>query len=157
MSTSANCNLLLYADDSAQFTSHKDPKVIPGVLSRILESCRQWLIDNKLSLHLDNTKSILFGSQLKLSKAGKFGMSCDGKMINPTNSVKYLGITLDEDLKGESIAKSIVKNASGRLRFLYRQVHLFNRRSGQTISTAHLFNAILTTVAPHGFLPSLPS
>ena len=33
-------------------------------------------------------------------------VSCDGKIINPTNSVKYLGITLDENLKGESIAKS---------------------------------------------------
>ena len=44
-------------------------------------------------------------------------MSCDGKIINPTNSVKYLGITLDENLKGESIAKSVVKKASGRLSF----------------------------------------
>ena len=109
MPTSINYNLLLYADDSALFTSHKDPKVISDVLSRELESCRQWLIDNKLSLHLGKTESILFGSQHKLSRVDKFEVSCDGKIINPTNSVKYLGITLDENLKGESIAKSIVK------------------------------------------------
>ena len=109
MPTSVNCNLLLYADDSALFTSHKDPKVISDVLSRELESCRQWLIDNKLSLHLGKTGSILFGLQHKLSRVDKFEVSCDGKIINPTNSVKYLGITLDENLMGESIAQSVVK------------------------------------------------
>ena len=136
MPTSVNCNLLLYADDSALFTSHKDPKIISDVLSRELESCRQWLIDNKLSLHLGKTESILFGSQHKLSRVDKFEVSCDGKIINPTNSVKYLGITLDENLKGESIAKSVVKKASGRLSFLYRQGHFLNQRTRQTLCTA---------------------
>ena len=105
----------------------------PGVWS---ESCRQWLIDNKLSLHLGKTESILFGSQHKLSRVDKFEVSCDGKIINPTNSVKYLGISLDENLKGESIAKSVVKKASGRLSFLYRQGHFLNQRTRQTLCTA---------------------
>ena len=61
LSTSVNCNLLLNADDSAVFTSHKDPKIISDILSRELESCKQWLIDNKLSLHFGKTESILFG------------------------------------------------------------------------------------------------
>ena len=117
MSTSVNCNLvLLYADNSALFTSHKDSKVISDVLSRELESCRQWLIDNKLSLHHGKTchssviHSCWISTQVehKLSRVDKFEVSCDGKIINATNSVKYLGITLDENLKGESIAKSVV-------------------------------------------------
>ena len=62
MSSSVICNLLLYADDSALFTSGKDPKVISETVSKELESCRQWLIDNKLSLHLGKTESILFGT-----------------------------------------------------------------------------------------------
>ena len=49
MSSSVNCNLLLYADDSVLFTSGIDPKVISETRSKELESCRQWLIDNKLS------------------------------------------------------------------------------------------------------------
>ena len=104
MSSSDNYNLLLYADDSALFTSGKDPKVISKTLSKELESCRQWLIDNKLSLHLGKTESILFGTKIKLSRAEKFEVTCDGKIINPINSVEYLGITLDEDLSSESVA-----------------------------------------------------
>ena len=136
MSSSVNCNLLLYADDSALFTSHKDPKVISDTLSRELESCRQWLIDNKLSLHLGKTESILFGSKIRLSRVDKFEVSCDGKVINPTNSVKYLGITLDEDLSGESVANSVIKKVCSRLSFLYRQGHFLNERTRKTLCTA---------------------
>ena len=82
----------------------KYPRVISDVLSRELESCRQWHI----VFTPWQTESILFGSQHKLSRVDKFEVSCDVKIINPTNSVKYLGITLDENLKGKSIAKSIV-------------------------------------------------
>ena len=48
------------SDVCDMFDPGKDPKVISESLSKELESCRQWLIDNKLSLHLGKTESILF-------------------------------------------------------------------------------------------------
>ncbi|CAL4126167.1 unnamed protein product, partial [Meganyctiphanes norvegica] len=61
MPMSVKCKLLLYADDSALIVSGSDPRAIASLLSKELESCRQWLMDNKLSLHLGKTESILFG------------------------------------------------------------------------------------------------
>merc|ERR1712033_103466 len=55
MPMSVKCKLLLYADDSTLIISGSDPKVIADTLSFELSSCRQWLIDNKLSLHLGKT------------------------------------------------------------------------------------------------------
>ena len=136
MPTSVGCNLLLYADDSVLFTSGKDPQVISDILSKELESCRQWLIDNKLSLHLGKTESILFGSKIKLSRVDEYKVSCDGKVIKPTESVKYLGVTLDKSLSGESVVESIIKKASSRLSFLYRQGHFLNERTRKTLCTA---------------------
>ena len=66
MPMSVRCRVLLYADDSALIVSGKDPKIIAETLSKELGSCRQWLIDNKLSLHLGKTESILFGTKRKL-------------------------------------------------------------------------------------------
>ena len=43
-----------------------------------------------------------------MSRVDRFEVSCNGKIINPAISFKYLGITLDENLKGYIIAKSIV-------------------------------------------------
>ena len=44
--------LLLYADDSAMLVSGKDAVYIEETLSKELHFVRDWLTDNKLSLHL---------------------------------------------------------------------------------------------------------
>ena len=60
ISVSADCKLF-YADDSAILFSHKDPDVISQKLSEVIESRSNWLVDNKLSLHLGKTGCVLFG------------------------------------------------------------------------------------------------
>ena len=60
-----NSKLFLYADDSAILVSGKDVGQIQATLSKELESIREWLIDDKLSLHLGKTESILFGTNKK--------------------------------------------------------------------------------------------
>ena len=54
MSTSvdADCKLILYADDSAILFAHKDADFISQKLSKVLDQTSNWLVDNKLSLHL---------------------------------------------------------------------------------------------------------
>ena len=61
ISIDPDCKLLLYADDSTILFSHKDLDQIANKLGRVLESCSEWLVDNKLSLHLGKTECILFG------------------------------------------------------------------------------------------------
>ena len=68
MVSSVDCKLLLYADDSALIVSGTDPDSIAIKLGDELDSCRQWLIDNKLSLHLGKTECMLFGTKRKLNK-----------------------------------------------------------------------------------------
>ena len=65
MPISIKCKLLLYADDSALLVSGSDPETISQKLSQELKSCHDWLIDNKLSLHVGKTESILFSTKRK--------------------------------------------------------------------------------------------
>ena len=53
--------LLLYADDSAILVSGKDIATVEKALSDDLQTVSHWLVDNKLSLHLGKTESIVFG------------------------------------------------------------------------------------------------
>jgi len=62
--SAVKCKLLLYADDSVLTAPGNNTKEIQQELSNELESIKEWLIDNKLSLHLE--KSILFASKRKL-------------------------------------------------------------------------------------------
>ena len=62
MSGAVNHKLLLYADDSAIMVADKNGSTIEILLQKELEVVSEWLVDNKLSLHLGKTESILFGS-----------------------------------------------------------------------------------------------
>ena len=61
MNASVKCKLILYVDDSALLVSGKDVVKIEQVLSRELKALNEWLEENRLSLHLRKTQSILFG------------------------------------------------------------------------------------------------
>jgi hypothetical protein len=62
----SDCKVLLYADDTAILFSDKNTRIISQKLSGMLKSCHEWLVDNKLSLHLDNSyfyiKMLVFDS-----------------------------------------------------------------------------------------------
>ena len=84
ISIDSDCKLLLYADDRTILLSHKEPDQITNKLGRVLESCSDWPVDNKLSLHLGKTECILFGSkkkQLKKLKVKDFNVVCNGHTI----------------------------------------------------------------------------
>ena len=136
MPMSVKCKLLLYADDSTLIISGSDPKVIADTLSFELNSCRQWLIDNKLSLHLGKTESILFGSKRKLRKVTSFEVKCNNEVIKNVNSVKYLGLQIDNDLAGDNIVKGIIKKANSRLKFLYRHKDMLSFNCKKTLCSA---------------------
>ena len=120
MYSSLSCRLSLYADDSALFFSHKDPNVIADRLSKELSNCKNWLTDNRLSLHVGKTECLLFGTRRRLSKVGNFSVTCDGMAVSRVTSVSYLGVILDSNLSGTDHVSALVKKCVGRISFLYR-------------------------------------
>ena len=121
MVISVSCKLALYADDSALIFSHRDSTVIADTLTRELGSCSQWLLDNKLSLHVGKTECLIFGSTKRLSKVNDFYVDCNGSPIKRVNTVKYLGALLGENLSGRAQAENVLKSYTSRLLFLYRK------------------------------------
>ena len=117
-SFSADCQLILYADDSVILFAHEDPEVITQNLSKVMESCSNWLIDNKLSLHLGNTDCVLFGSRRKLKKVTYFNVKCKKQIIKSQDRVNHLGLSIDKYMNCERIANSIIGKVNSRLKVL---------------------------------------
>ena len=120
ISIDPDCKLLLYADDSTILFSHKDPDQIAYKLGKVLESCSDWLVDNKLSLHLGKTECILFGSKRKLRRVKEFNVTYNGHSIEHTTSVKYRGLNIDNLLLGELVVNNILSKVNARLKFMSR-------------------------------------
>ena len=73
--------MLLYADDSAILVADKCSSNIETVLQNELEIVSEWLVDNKLSLHLGKTESILFGFRPRLKSQSVLSITCKGTVI----------------------------------------------------------------------------
>ncbi len=107
MQAVCDCNLFLYADDSALLISDKDVGRIQVNLSKELCKVSDWLSENKLMLHLGKTESILFGSKKKLNKVSKLSVRVGDCLISNRTSVNYLGCILDNDLSGVSMVMNV--------------------------------------------------
>jgi hypothetical protein len=96
MSTSVDgdCKLILLCRRQWNPVFTQRSEVISIKLSKVLENCSDWLIDNKLSLHLGKTECILFGPSRKLDKEGQFEIKCHNHIIKASDQVKYLGVTI---------------------------------------------------------------
>ena len=136
MPNCVDCMLLQYADDSALLVSDKDPLKIGQQLSKNLESCNKWLIDNKLSLHMGKTELILFGTKRKLKNWQNYTIECEGQTIHATPSVKYLGLTIDQCLNGEEMGLGVIKKVNSRLKFLYRQAKFLDQNIKKILCSA---------------------
>ena len=85
---------------------------------------------------MGKTECIIFGSKRKLGKISSFSVECNGHTIKAQRSVKYLGLTLDDQLTGEAIVNSIVQNVNGRVKFLYRQCNFLEEKLRKSICSA---------------------
>ena len=127
------------------------PNSIATQLSQELKSCYDWLVDNKFSLHLGKTESILFSTKRKSNLNNNFQVFFNTTPITNVNSVKYLGLNLDSTLSGESIVSTITQKATSRLKFLYRYNSILKEQSKKSYAL-HSFSLILIIAALPGIL-----
>ncbi len=128
MQAVCDCNLFLYADDSALLISDKDVGRIQENLGKELCKVRDWLSENKLMLHLGKTESILFGSKQNLNKVSKLSVRVGDCLISNQTSVNYLGCILDNDLSGVSMAMKVLGKVNARTKFLARHVSFLDKQ-----------------------------
>ena len=131
-----SCQLILYADDSAFLVSGKDVNKIEQQLGNELSSLNEWLVDNRLSIHLGKTESILFGTKKRLGISSEINVTCGETMVASTKSVRYLGVDLDQSSDGNYIAENILKKGNSRLKFLWRHAKFLNTNSRKLSASA---------------------
>ena len=136
MKSACECELFLFADDAALLVSHQDKGEVEKTLSHELFKISQWLVDNRLSLHLGKTESILFGSAIRLKRSPGFKVIVGGSEVTEKKEVTYLGCILDNTLSGVSMAQKVVSKINQRIRFIARVSTYLNRAALEVLSGA---------------------
>ncbi len=73
---------------ACSWCQEKKLKDISNTLTKELQSCGKWLVDNKLSLHLGKTEVIFCGSKRKLKNAQDLEVKCNRVSIQSVYVVK---------------------------------------------------------------------
>ena len=98
-----------FADDTNIMQSNKSLDVLSKNLNKDLKSLSQWLKANKLCLNISKTELIIFHRNTA-SIDHTLKLKLDGKRLGPSQSVKYLGVILDEHLQwNDQIAQVKIK------------------------------------------------
>ena len=114
--------MLVYADDTVIYFSHRNKEAIEKALPQDLSLISSWLIDNELLMNLKKGKtgSMLFGTSKRLSNLSNrtLQLSLRFNDINSTDVYKYLGVYLDPSLNLSINFEKVYKETSSRVRML---------------------------------------
>lgn len=110
-----DCNIIKYADDTV-------------IIGKILnDDCRnyetqvrkfvEWCTDNYLVLNVKKTKEMIIDFRKKLTNAPD-PISINGEPVERVKEYKYLGIVIDDELKGNANTNLVIKKCNQRLHFI---------------------------------------
>ncbi len=117
-----HCNILMYADDTVIYCSHKSIEQMEAKLQEDFASITSWLEENQLVINMKKgkTESMLFGTEKRLSNLSnqQIDLEYNGLKVSSTSSYKYLGAHLKPSLNMNDHVNKAYKKASGYLKLL---------------------------------------
>ena len=123
----SECKILLYADDTVIYFSHKNVSHLETVLNQQVNKIAKWMSENHLILNLKKGKTefLLFGTAKRLSKesSSPINRKINGEPVNQTKQYSYLGVLLDHHLNFREQVRTVYQRASNRLKLFKRVRH----------------------------------
>ena len=136
-------NLIMFADDTNLFYSHKNIENLFFTMNKELVKINEWFKANKLSLNIKKTKFTLFHKK-SLRKSGPRlplaipNLQIGNKNIETVSSIKFLGVMLDEHLSWKDHIKMVENKLAKNLRLLYCVNQYLNESSLKTVYFSYI-------------------
>ena len=99
--SSKTLSFTLFADDSSAFFSHNNPNVLLETVNNELRHIEEWICANKLSLNINKTQCMLFSNSISELPGNAY---INETVINLVDSLKFLGLTIDNKLSRKEFA-----------------------------------------------------
>ena len=134
---SKKAEVVLFADDTNIFFTGNDPYELESSVVNELSLFSDWFMANKLSLNISKTNFMVFNN----SRHHVFNISINGQKLDPSKSVKFLGVIIDNKLTWQEHINNISSKIARGIGVIGRLRHLLPKRILRTI--------YLTLVYPH--------
>ena len=115
-----NSTVDMYADDTLMYVCHKDVNVIEKCLNEDLVSLSKWLDNSLMKANVSKTKVMLLGTPARTSKVNNVNIVMNNNTVEKVNSFKYLGVTIDANLKWKDQINTVCRKMCNSLGILRR-------------------------------------
>ena len=142
-------NVVQFADDTVIYLSSKSINEIEDNLNEDLASISTYLSSNDLVINLKKgkTECMLLGTSKRIatvaSDSRDLNLFCNGTKINCTQSYKYLGTILDQQLNLAANFDQKYKKASSKLGLLRKLKPLMTIKAANAIYTSAIIPALI--------------
>ena len=123
------CNLILFADDTTLYASHKNIKYLNYMLQTDLNKLDLWFRANKLSLNISKTNTMTIKPK---DSPLKNELKLNNKTLPIVEHTKFLGITIDNKLSWTTHINSIISKISVNKNLLAKARHLLTPKVKKT-------------------------
>ena len=152
--------LLGYADDHSLLDSFKagdltDELATVHRLEQSLAQTKEWMFLNKLKMNESKSEIILFGNKRQVIKAQTTGVHVGDCVVEKSESVNYLGVTLDSDFTFQAqIAKKCSKASFG-IHLLRGIVKYLSLKSAKIVASALVLSHLDFSNSLYSGLPAV--
>ena len=131
----------MYADDTLIYVSHNNVDLIEKYLNEDLECLTKWLENNRMKANVNKTKVMLLGTPNRTSQVNHIKVVMNGIDVENVDCFKYLGVTIDANLKWNDHVKNICRKMCNSLGVM--------RRIKQYVPKKSLITIYNTMILPH--------
>ena len=136
---------LLYADDTALYTTNRNFDTIEDTLQIDLLNFSNWCNQNKLTVNVKKTKYVIYGTSKLLQKSRNLDLAIKGDKINREQVYKYLGIYLDSHLNLNKHIDYISKITSHKIFVLSKIRYMIDQRTA-----IYIFKTMIAPIFDYG-------
>lgn len=116
-------NVLLYADDTAIYSSNPFLDCLQSDLQKALNAISEWMLSNKITVNLSKSVSMLIGVPQKIRNQ-TLKLYLNGTGLSCVKSYKYLGVRIDSHLTWKDHIDELSKCVRFRYQCLLRLLPL---------------------------------
>lgn len=127
------CSIYNYADDNTLSFSHKDVSAIKTKLEEVCKVAVQWFSRNNLKANPEKFQFMVISRKFEDEPVT---LDVGGIVIQATNSMKLLGINIDNRLNFKSHVNNLSKSCGRQINALSRMSHILNTNCKKKILEA---------------------
>ena len=138
-----------FADDTTMYACHHNPTYLRYMVETDLANINDWFRANKLTLNVNKTYCMVFGNtNTELTK----DLSINGEKLHVTNTIKFLGVWIDNKLAWNKHLNMMKVRVKSRLCMMRRGTNMLTTQAKKILYHAQIESIMTYGLGTWGYL-----